>query len=101
MSRFKKLSQTILHCQYHVVWLAQYRFGVLTENDAREVERCTQTFSEQQGCEVRKLNVQIDYVHLLVLISPNISISGNVRAMKGRTAICILNKSRHLKESPY
>lgn len=30
MSRFRKLSQTIWHCQYHLVWVPKYRFRILT-----------------------------------------------------------------------
>ncbi len=26
MSRFMKLSQTLWHCQYHIVWVPKYRF---------------------------------------------------------------------------
>ena len=29
MSRFKKLSHTIWHCQYHIVWVPKYRYRVL------------------------------------------------------------------------
>jgi putative transposase len=101
MSRFKKLSQTIWYCQYHIVWVPKYRFRVLTDKVAAEVERCIRTFSEQQGCEVEELNVQIDHVHLLVLIPPKVSVSAYVGTVKGRTAIRVLNKFRKLKEKPY
>ena len=29
MSRFRKLSHSIWHCQYHIVWVPKYRFRVL------------------------------------------------------------------------
>ena len=101
MSRFKKLSQTIWHCQYHIVWVPKYRFRVLKGEVAREAEKCIRTFSEQKSCEIVELNVQIDHVHLLVLIPPKVSVSGYVGTVKGRTAIRILNKFRKLKEKPY
>ena len=66
MSRFRKLSQTIWYCQYHIVWVPKYRYRVLTGKVGQEVERCIRAFSEQQGCEVVELNVQVDHVHLLV-----------------------------------
>ena len=101
MSRFKKLSHTIWYCQYHIVWVPKYRFRVLTGKVGREVEKCIRIFSEQQGCEVRELNVQIDHVHLLVLIPSKVSVSGYVGTVKGRTTIRVLNKFRKLKEKPY
>ena len=101
MSRFKKLSHTIWYCQYHIVWVPKYRFRVLTGKVGKEVEKCIRIFSEQQGCEIGELNVQIDHVHLLVLIPPKVSVSGYVGTVKGRTAIRVLNKFRKLKEKPY
>jgi putative transposase len=101
MSRFRKLAQTIWFCQYHVVWVPKYRFRILRGKVAEEVETCIRGFSEQQGCEVREINVQMDHVHLLSLVPPKVSISGYVGTLKGRTAIRIFNKFRKLKEKPY
>ena len=101
MSRFRKLSQTIWHCKYHIVWVPKYRFRILTGRVGEEVERCVRAFSEQQGCEVIELNIQVDHVHLLVMVPPKVSISGFVGTLKGRTAIRVLNKFRDLKERPY
>jgi putative transposase len=53
------------------------------------------------GLRGRRIKVQVDHVHLLVLIPPKVSISGYVGAVKGRTAIRILNRFRKLKEKPY
>ena len=101
MSRFRKLSQTIWHCQYHIVWVPKYRYRIMTGKIAEEVRNCVRIFSEQQGCEIVELNVQTDHVHLLVMIPPKVSISGYVGTIKGRTAIRVLNKFRHLKNKPY
>ena len=101
MSRFRKLSQTIWHCQYHIVWTPKYRFKVLKAEIATEVEECVHLFSSQQKCEVIELNVQIDHVHLLVMIPPKISVSNFVGLVKGRTAIRVLNKFRKLRQQPY
>ena len=101
MSRFRKLSQTIWHCQYHIVWVPKYRFRVLTGKVAEKTENCIRAFSEQQGCEVVELKIQADHVHLQVLVPPKVSISGYVGTVKGRTAIRIFNRFRKLKEKPY
>ena len=101
MSRFRKLSHSIWHCHYHIVWVPKYRFRILTGPVANEVARCIRAFSEQKGAEIVELNVQIDHVHLLVLIPPKISVSSFVGMLKGRTAIRVLNRFRHLKQRPY
>ena len=78
MSRFKKLSHTIWHCQYHVVWTPKYRYRVLDGRVKQEVGNCIRAFSEQKKCEVVELNVQIDHVHLIVSIPPKLSVSSYV-----------------------
>jgi len=101
MSRFRKLSQTIWHCQYHIVWVPKYRFRILNGKVAAEVENCIRAFSEQLGCEVIELNIQIDHVHLIVMVPPKVSISGYAGTVKGPTAIRVFNRFRKLKEKPY
>jgi putative transposase len=51
--------------------------------------------------EIVELNVQVDYVHLLVLIPPKILISQFIGTIKGRTAIKTLHKFPHLKTQKY
>ena len=66
-----------------------------------EAEECIKSFTEVQKCELLELNVQIDHVHLLVMIPPKVSVSSYVGTVKGRTAIRILNKFRRLKQKPF
>jgi putative transposase len=101
MSRFKKLSHTIWRCQYHIIWTPKYRYKILTGELAADVEGCIRAFTERQGGEVVELNVQVDHVHLLVMIPPKVSVSDFVGTVKGRTAIRILNKHKKLKQKPY
>ena len=101
MSRFRKLSQTIWHCQYHIVWVPKYRHRILSGEIAREVENLIRAYSHQQKCEIVELNVQIDHVHLLVMIPPKLSISNYMGALKGKTAIRILNRFKKLRQKPY
>ena len=101
MSRFRKLSHTIWHCQYHIVWTPKYRYRIITGDLGDDVTSCIQIFSEQLHCEINELNVQIDHIHLLVMIPPKVAVSHYVGTVKGRTAIRILNKYRKLKEKPY
>jgi putative transposase len=101
MSRFRKLSHAIWHCQYHIVWVPKYRYRILSGLVGQEVERCIRSFFDRLGAEVVELNVQEDHVHLLVMVPPKISISDFMGTIKGRTAIRVFNKFRHLKHRPY
>ena len=83
MSRFRKLSQTIWHCQYHILWTPKYRYRILTGELGQDVDSCIRAFSERSGCEVVELNVQIDHVHLIAMVPPKISISDYLGIYKG------------------
>lgn len=101
MSRFRKLSQTIWHCQYHIVFIPKYRFAILEGSIKKELDRSIQIFCSQQQCEIVELNIQVDHVHLLVMVPPKISISDFMGTIKGRSAIRIFNKFPNLKKQPY
>ncbi len=60
MSRFRKLSQTIWHCQYHIMWTPKNRYRILTDQLGLDVDSCIRAFSDQLKCEITELNVQID-----------------------------------------
>jgi len=88
MSRFRGLSQTIRHCNYHIFLTPKYRYRAITGEIDDEVNTCTRAFSEHLRCEIIELNARValwDYV-------------GRI---KGSTAIRALNKFRHLKEKSY
>jgi putative transposase len=72
MSRFRKLSHTIWHCQYHIVWVPKYRYKILTGSVGEEIRNCVRGFAEQMKTEVVELNVQPDHVHLLAMVPPKI-----------------------------
>lgn len=101
MSRFKKLSHALWHCQYHLVWVPKYRQRILREDVCREVSTCIRIFSEQNGYEIVEMNVRPDHVHLIVMIPPKVSISDYMGIIKGRTAIRIFKRFSNLRQRPY
>ena len=101
MSRFKRMSHTIWHCEYHIVWTPKYRFRVLQGKVKEEVELSIREQSRQLGCEVVELNVQVDHVHVLVQIPPKISISEFMGRVKGKGALRVFSVCRDLRRKPY
>ena len=57
VSRFRRLSHTLWHCQYHVVWVPKYRFRILTGSVKEAAEAGVQAICGYAGCEVMELNV--------------------------------------------
>ncbi len=101
MSRFKRMSHTIWHCEYHIVWTPKYRFRVLQGKVKEEVELSIREQSRQLGCEVVELNVQVDHVHALVQIPPKLSISEFMGRVKGKGALRVFSVCRELRRKPY
>jgi putative transposase len=101
MSRFRKLSHSIWHCQYHIVWVPKYRHRILTGPVGNEVSSCIRAFSDQKHVEIMEMSVQPDHVHVIAMIPAKLSISDFCGTAKGRTAIRVFNKFRDLKKKPY
>lgn len=101
MSRFHKLSHTIWHCQYHIVWVPKYRFRVLHGAAGRAVEEGIQAVCGYAGCEVVEMNVRKDHVRLIVMIPPKLAISDVMGRVKGQTAIKTFKQFRNLRQKPY
>jgi putative transposase len=101
MSRFRRLSHAIWHCQYHLVWVPKYRYRILEGDVGEEVLKCVHVFSGREGCEVVELNVQKDHVHLIAMVPPKVSISDFMGALKGRTAIRVLKQFPRLRVKTY
>ncbi|MFC1833540.1 IS200/IS605 family transposase [Thermodesulfobacteriota bacterium] len=101
MSRFRKLSHAIWHCQYHVVWVPKYRYRVLQGMVAQEVHNCIHVFCGQLGCEIVEMSIQPDHVHFVCMVPPKVSISDLMGTFKGRTAIRVFKQFPYLKKKPY
>lgn len=94
MSRFRKLSHTIWHCQYHIVWVPKYRYRVLVEPLREAAYEGIHSICGYSGCEVIEMNVQNDHVHLIAMVPPKVSISDLMGRVKGQTAINLFKQFR-------
>ena len=101
MSRFKRLSHTIWHCEYHIVWVPKYRYRVLQGKIKEEVDLCVRDQTRQMSCEVVEVNVQVDHVHLIAQVPPKLSISEFMGRLKGKSAIRVFGVFRDLRRQRY
>ena len=101
MSRFRKLSHSIWHCQYHIVWVPKYRYRILVGTVRESVEGAIQAICGYAGCEVVELNVQRDHVHLVLMIPPKVSVSELLGRLKGQTSMRMFKQFQELRKKPY
>ncbi|SBS61389.1 Transposase IS200 like protein [Vibrio atlanticus] len=55
-------------------------------------------YCAMKDCEVLELNVQLEHVHLVVIVPPKLSVSSLLGFLKGRTAIRLFNKFPHIRK---
>ena len=83
---------------YHLVWIPKYRKRVLT---GKVAERLTELFHEcadMNRWKIEELNIQKDYVHMLLQMRPEISVSKMVQVFKGTSSKIIRAEFPELKE---
>ena len=84
MSKYKKLSHVVYKCDYHVVWVPKYRFGILKDGVKDMADKDIRLLCEWKGCEVEELNVREGHIHLMVSIAPKVSVSELMGTLKGK-----------------
>ena len=83
------------------MWVPKYRLRILTGEVKELVENDIKSLCEWKGGEIIELNVQSDYIHLLVSVPPKVSISNLMGILKGKLAIKIFRSYPILKKNPY
>lgn len=101
MTRYRKLSHVVYHCNYHVVWVPKYRYRVLEGAVKELVERDIETLCSWRDVEVIELSVQRDHVHLVCSIPPKLSVSEFMGLLKGKLAIKLFKSYPGLRKKPY
>lgn len=90
-----------VYCAYHVVWCPKYRYRVLRGNVTKFVDNNIRELCEWKRAEVLELSVQEQHVHLVVRISPKVSISELLGILKGKIASKFLKSYPGMRDEPY
>lgn len=68
---------------YHIVWVPKYRKRVLRGSVSIRIEELLYECAEVNGWKILELNIQIDHVHMLVQLKPEVSLSKVLQYFKG------------------
>ncbi len=92
-------AHTAYRTQYHVVWIPKYRRKILNPGVRGYLEKLfPHLLREMAGVEIVELNIQVDHIHMLIIIPPKYSVSNVVGQLKGRTASYLRKKFSWLKK---
>ena len=73
--------------EYHIVWIPKYRQRILNPGvSAYLKELFPKILEEMPGCEMIKYNIQVDHIHIVMIIPPKYAVSDVVARMKMRTS---------------
>lgn len=83
---------------FHIVWIPKYRKRVLRGKIAQRIEKLLRECADVNKWEIHELNVQVDHVHMLIQLRPNISVSKVVQFFKGGSSKIIREEFPELQE---
>jgi len=83
---------------FHFVWKPKYAWDPFKFYGVRvDCERFIHEVAVKHGCEIYKLHVAVDHVHLFVELPPTMSISKALQLFKGYSAFKLLHKHPWLR----
>jgi len=91
-------SHTVFNIEYHFVWVAKYRYKILTEDVALRVRELVRQTCEAFEIQIIKGVVSKDHVHIFVSAPPTLAPSEIMRRIKGRTSSKLFEEFPHLRK---
>jgi putative transposase len=76
---------------FHLVWIPKYRKRILRGAVADRIKELVLQCAEVNRWEIHEVNIQVDHVHLIVQIRPDVGIARAAQLFKG-------GSSRKLRE---
>ncbi|MDD5093808.1 MAG: IS200/IS605 family transposase [Dehalococcoidia bacterium] len=89
----------VYRTEYHIAWIVKYRRRILNPGVTEYLERLfPKVLRDMPGCEVVELNIQIDHVHMVMIIPPKYAVSDVIGRMKGKTSSKLRKKFAWLEK---
>lgn len=96
--KYWKGSQTKYRLMYHLVWIPKYRKRVLKGKVAERIAELLHECADMNRWKIEELNIQVDHIHMLVQMRPDVSVSRMVQLFKGSSSRVIREEFPDLKE---
>lgn len=96
---FKKQSNAVYLCEYHLVLPTKYKREIFNEGVFAYLEQILRRIKDYYPeVEIFEINHGIDHIHILISIPPKMSVGEAVRIIKANTARMLKSKFSHLKK---
>ena len=85
--------------EYHIVWIPKYRHRILNPGVRGYLEKLFPKVMEGlPGCEIVKYNIQVDHIHMVMVIPPKYAVSSVIGKIKGKTSSELRKKFKWLEK---
>jgi putative transposase len=85
--RYRKSAHAIYKTEYHLVWIPRYRRKIFVKGVKEYAGKTLAHIPElDPDIEVIKLSVQIDHIHMVIVIPPRIAVADVVQFIKSQAA---------------
>jgi len=97
--RLHRSAHTVYKTQYHIVWVTRFRRKVLVPGVARYLRvKLEEVRKWYPDWEYAAIGIEVDHVHLHMVIPPKYAVSWVVETIKKNTSRALSEKFAFLKE---
>lgn len=93
----RSLAHTKWMCKYHIVFTPKYRRKIIYNKLRRDIIQIIKDLCKWKGIEIIEGKAMPDHIHILVKITPKMSISNFMGYLKGKSAMMIFARHGNLK----
>jgi putative transposase len=73
--------------EYHIVWIPKYRRCILNHGLSGYLRKLFPKISRSlPGCEIIEYNIQVDHIHMIMIIPPKYSVADVIGQIKAQSA---------------
>ncbi len=91
------LAHTQWRCKYHLVFALKYRRQIIYGKYKKSIGEIIRELCERKNVEIHEANACKDHIHMLVSISPKLSVSQFMGYLKGKSSLMIFDRHANLK----
>src|SRR3990167_1004642 len=100
--RFRKSTHAVYKTEYHVVWTPRYRRKLFVPGVKQYAEKLLSHLEGlDEDIEVIRVNVQLDHVHLVIVIPPRVAVADAVQFLKSQTGKLLKARFPFLQKTFY
>ncbi len=98
--RFRKSAHAVYNTEYHIVLTPRYRRKIFVTGVKQYLEKVLMHLEGlDDDIEVIRANVQLDHVHMVIMIPPRIAVANVIQFIKSRTGKLMPEKFPPIKKA--